>query len=217
MDSSNKTTGRTPPRPRQSLRRQSVVPSFSESAASFIIEVAKVVVISLAIIVPVRYFLIQPFYVKGASMEPNFFDNEYLVVDEISYRLSDPQRGDVVVLRNPRHESDFFIKRIIGLPGERLEIINREINVYNAAYPNGITLDESEYLSSDTRTNGTVDQTLGDNEYFVLGDNRESSLDSRFFGPVVRREIVGRTWIRAWPVNRLQILHRPAYQAAVGD
>lgn len=217
MDPSNKTTGRTPPRPRQSLRRQSVVPSFSESAASFIIEVAKVVVISLAIIVPVRYFLIQPFYVKGASMEPNFFDNEYLVVDEISYRFSDPQRGDVVVLRNPRHESDFFIKRIVGLPGERLEIINGEVNVYGADYPNGITLDESEYLSSDTRTTGTVDQALGDNEYFVLGDNRESSLDSRFFGPVVRREIVGRTWIRAWPVNRLQILHRPAYQAAVGD
>ncbi|MBI4090256.1 MAG: signal peptidase I [Candidatus Kerfeldbacteria bacterium] len=217
MDTSNPTSGRTPPRPRPPLRRRSIVPSFSESAASFIIEVAKVVVISLAIIIPVRYFLIQPFYVKGASMEPNFFDNEYLVVDEISYRFSQPKRGDVVVLRNPRHESDFFIKRIVGLPGERVEIINGEVNMYNADFPNGITLDESEYLPPDTRTTGTVDQTLGDGEYFVLGDNRESSLDSRFFGAVTRREIIGRTWIRAWPVNRLQILPRPAYQPAIGS
>ncbi|MBI4426808.1 MAG: signal peptidase I [Candidatus Kerfeldbacteria bacterium] len=215
MEPSKSNNRTTPSRPGPPLGRRSVVPSFSESAASFIVEVAKVVVISLAIIIPVRYFLIQPFYVKGASMEPNFYDNEYLVVDEISYRFSEPKRGDVVVLRNPRHESDFFIKRIIGLPGERVEIINGEVNIYNRADLNGFTLAESAYLPPGTRTSGTVDQALGAAEYFVLGDNRESSLDSRFFGSVVRREIVGKTWIRAWPVNRLQVFRRPAYQTEV--
>ncbi len=100
------------------------MPSFSESVSSFVVEVAKVVIISLAIIIPVRYFLIQPFYVKGASMEPNFHDNEYLVVDEVSYRFRQPARGDVVVIRRPRQDLDFLIKRVVGLPGERVEILN---------------------------------------------------------------------------------------------
>lgn len=203
---------KTAPRPRTPLStRREVVPTFSESVSSFVIEVAKVVIISLAIIIPVRYFLVQPFYVKGASMEPNFFDNEYLVVDEISYRFHQPKRGDVVVLRNPRHESDFFIKRVIGLPGERVEIINGEVNIYNREHPNGMTLNEREYLAPTVQTSGSVDETLDTDEYFVLGDNREFSLDSRYFGPVSRREIVGRTWIRAWPVNRLQAFSVPTY------
>ncbi|HLD69247.1 MAG TPA: signal peptidase I, partial [Candidatus Omnitrophota bacterium] len=87
------------------------------SLKSFIWETVKVVVISLAIIIPVRYFLIQPFYVKGASMEPNFYDQEYLIIDEISYRFREPQRGEIVVFRYPRDPASFFIKRIIGLPG----------------------------------------------------------------------------------------------------
>lgn len=200
---------------RQPLRtRRNVVPTFSESAGSFIVEVAKVVIISLAIIIPVRYFLIQPFYVKGASMEPNFYDKEYLVVDEISYRFGSPERGDVVVMRNPRRESDFFIKRLIGLPGERVEVINHEVNIYNRDFPDGMTLNESAYLSAGVQTVGTVDVTLGRDDYFVLGDNRESSLDSRYFGTVKRREIVGRTWIRAWPVNRARIFKTPEYPRA---
>lgn len=197
--------------PRQSLTRRNVVPSFSESIGSFVLEVAKVVIISLAIIIPVRYFLIQPFYVKGASMEPNFYDNEYLVVDEISYRLSPPNRGDVVVIRNPKHESDFLIKRVVGLPGERVEIMNGEVTVFNTAFPSGVTLDENAYLELKVRTSSTVDVTLSDDEFFVLGDNRDSSLDSRYFGAITRREIVGRAWIRAWPVNRLSLFSTPKY------
>ncbi len=197
--------------PRQPLTRRNVVPSFSESIGSFVLEVAKVVIISLAIIVPVRYFLIQPFYVKGASMEPNFYDNEYLVVDEISYRLSHPDRGDVVVIRNPKHESDFLIKRVVGLPGEQVEIMNGEVTILNTEFPSGVMLDESEYLGPKVKTNSTVDVTLGDNEFFVLGDNRDSSLDSRYFGPITRRDIVGRAWIRAWPVNRLSLFSTPKY------
>ena len=88
-----------------------------KAAASYILELVHVVVISLAIIIPIRYFLIQPFYVKGASMEPSFYDHEYLIIDEISYRFREPQRGDVVVFKYPNDPSQYFIKRIIGMPG----------------------------------------------------------------------------------------------------
>lgn len=202
--------------PRQPLTgRRNVIPTFSASVGSFVVEVAKVVIISLAIIIPVRYFLIQPFYVKGASMEPNFYDNEYLVVDEISYRIGTPNRGDVVVIRNPQRESDFLIKRVIGLPGDRIEIMNGGVRITNDDNPDGIVLDETAYLSADLTTTGIVDETLGTNQYFVLGDNRPASLDSRYFGPVVRREIIGRAWVRAWPIPRFTIFKTPGYVPAV--
>ena len=98
-----------------------------QEALAFIWETIKVVVISLAIIIPVRYFVVQPFFVKGASMEPTFEDNNYILIDEISYRFNDPERGDVVVFRFPEDKSQFFIKRIIGLPEETIEIKNDHV------------------------------------------------------------------------------------------
>lgn len=174
----------------------------------FIWEVCKIVVISLVIIVPVRYFLIKPFYVKGASMEPNFHDYEYLIIDEISYRFGHPQRGDVVVFRYPLDPRQFFIKRVIGLPGETIQIDNGEVTVLNQQYPDGIILDEP-YLEDTVKTSGSIDVTLGANEYYLLGDNRPSSLDSRVFGPVTRDHIVGQTLLRGWPFNRVGILTGP--------
>jgi signal peptidase I len=168
-----------------------------ERYTNFTWEVTKVVIISLAIIIPVRYFLIQPFYVKGASMEPNFNNFEYLIIDELSYRFNEPERGDVVVLRNPQRPSQFFIKRIIGLPGETVEIDSRKVFI------NGDRLDETAYLDKDLQTFGNQTVTLGEDEFFVMGDNRNESLDSRVFGPITRDDIVGRTWIRAWPITRL--------------
>lgn len=169
-----------------------------ERAIFFIWEVAKVVVFALAIIIPVRYFLIQPFYVKGESMEPNFYEYEYLIINEITYRLQEPQRGDVVVLRNPQEPSQFFIKRVIGLPGEKISVRERHV------YINDQSLDESVYLDASVQTTGTrAPVQLADNEYYVLGDNRARSLDSRVFGPVTADEFVGKTWLRAWPLHRL--------------
>jgi signal peptidase I len=192
-------------------KKDLLLPTFSQSAGAFLVEVLKVVIISLAIIIPVRYFLIQPFYVKGASMEPNFHDNEYLIIDEISYRLRTPDRGDVVVLRNPNRPSEFFIKRIIGLPGETVEIENGHVFITNTINPNGKQLDESPYLKKEVVTSGTTDVTLGPEEYIVLGDNRPSSLDSRTFGPIHRSEIIGRTWIRAWPIGRATVFDAVPY------
>jgi len=166
----------------------------------FFWEMIKIVVIALVIIIPVRYFLIQPFYVKGASMEPNFYDHEYLIIDEISYRLYQPNRGDIVVFKYPKDPKQYFIKRVIGLPKEKVSIKDGKISI------NDKQLNET-YLPADTETNlplrGYSEITLGDDEYFLLGDNRDQSLDSRVFGPVKRDFIVGRTWIRGWPFSRL--------------
>jgi len=185
--------------------------SLTQRLGRFIWEIVKVVVISLAIVLPIRYFLIQPFFVKGASMEPNFEDGEYLIIDELSYNLGEPLRGEVVVFRYPKDPSQYYIKRIIGLPGERLKISGGQITVFNLEYPDGFVLDESNYLQGLSRTPGSIDLLLGTTEYFVLGDNRKASSDSRVFGPVSEENIIGRAWIRAWPAGRITKFNYPAF------
>ncbi|MBU4360453.1 signal peptidase I [Candidatus Parcubacteria bacterium] len=182
-----------------------------DSLKTFIWETVKIIIISLIIIIPVRYYLIQPFYVSGASMEPNFYDHEYLIIDEISYRFNEPQRGDIIVFKYPKNPSDYFIKRVIGLPGEKITIASNKITVANAENPGGFILDESLYLPANTPTPNDINITLGQDEYFVLGDNRTSSLDSRTFGPITRSDIIGRTWVRGWPLNQFTVFERPEY------
>lgn len=177
----------------------------------FLFDVAKIIILSLAIVLPVRYFLIQPFSVKGASMEPTYYDGEYLIVDEISYRFRQPERGEVVVLRNPQLTSEFFIKRIVGLPNETVDIENGEVKIINKDHPEGFVLRES-YLPDSLLTSGFRHTVLSDAEYFVMGDNRGASLDSRMIGPIPKSNIIGRTWIRAWPVNRVSLFSAPEYQ-----
>jgi len=181
------------------------------TAIVFVLEFAQIIVIALAIIIPVRYFLIQPFYVKGASMEPNFYDREYLIIDEVSYRFNEPARGEIVVFKYPKDPSEFFIKRIIGLPGETIEIFDSQITIYNDEHPNGAILDESVYLPEDTVTPGRKKVTLGSDEYFVMGDNRDASLDSRIFGPIPLTALIGRVWVRGLPVSRAGIFESPLY------
>lgn len=176
----------------------------------FIIETVKVVVISLAIILPIRYFLIQPFYVRGASMEPNFYDHEYLIIDEISYRFNEPERGDIVVFKYPKDPSQYFIKRIIGLPTEKIEMKDGQIIIYNKKNPTGKLLDESFYLDSVTTTPDSV-KVLEDDEYFLLGDNRQASLDSRRFGPIKKSHLIGKVWFRGWPFDRIGWFDAPEY------
>ncbi|MBI4449677.1 signal peptidase I [Candidatus Uhrbacteria bacterium] len=176
----------------------------------YLLEVVRVVVVALAIIIPIRYFLIQPFYVKGASMEPNFEDHEYLIIDEISYRLREPQRGDIVVFRYPYDPTQFFITRIIGLPGERVEIHDGSVRISNTAHPNGFLLTEP-YLASGVTTPGERIVALGTDEFFVLGDNRRQSFDSKDFGPIPRRAMIGRAWLRGWPIEKFGKFDQPEY------
>lgn len=174
----------------------------------FLWETAKIVIISLLIIVPIRYFVVQPFFVRGESMAPNFSDGDYLIIDEISYRFSEPQRGDTIIFRFPDNPSQFYIKRIVALPGEKITIENSSITITNQDNPAGFLLNEP-YLTEITP--GQIEVKLDPNEYFVLGDNRDSSSDSRRWGPLPRHLIIGKVWLRAWPVNKAQAIESPSY------
>ena len=176
--------------------------------ALFVAEIVQIAVLALAIILPVRYFLIQPFVVKGASMEPNFYDSEYLIIDELTFHFRNPERGEIVVFRPPQHTDQYYIKRVIGLPGETVEIRNGVITIYNAENPNGFALTET-YISEVTE--GRDRRTLGPDEYYVMGDNRDASLDSRYFGAVPRDNLVGRVWVRGLPLDRATTFDVPTY------
>ena len=171
---------------------------------SSILEMAQVIAVSLIIVFLVRSYLIQPFLVKGASMEPNFYDGNYLIIDEITYRVRPPQRDEVIVFKFPRDTKQYFIKRIVGLPNERVEIKDQKIRIFSSEFPNGQELNEN-YLQPEDITKGNITLQLGPNEYFVLGDNRLFSSDSRYWGPVSKDLIVGRAWIRAWPPNEISV------------
>ena len=163
---------------------------------TFVWEVAKIIIIAAVIVVPIRYFLFQPFFVRGQSMDPNFENGDYLIVDEITYRFKAPQRGEVIVFKSPQDPSQRFIKRIIGLPGETVEVKDGKVIIYIKGEPQ--VLDESNYLS-DLLTGGNIQITLAEDEYFVLGDNRPFSFDSRRFGVLSEENIIGRVILRAWP------------------
>lgn len=183
--------------------KEEVADNNQQEVVSFFWEVVKMVILSLVIIVPIRYFLVQPFFVKGASMEETFQNGDYVLIDELTYRFREPQRGEAVVFRFPQDPHQFFIKRIIGLPGEEIRIRNNEIIIYNGKHPKGFILDESAYLSKGQRTTGDFRLNIDENEYFVLGDNRMQSSDSRIWGAVNRRLITGKVFFRAWPFNQM--------------
>lgn len=168
-----------------------------------LMEIVRFALIALVIVLPIRFFVAQPFIVSGASMEDTFHHNEYLIVDQLSYRFHEPERGDVIIFRYPRDPSKYFIKRIIGMPGDTVTIENGVVQIANAAQPEGFVLDEP-YITSDTGTHGTT--TLGPGEYFVMGDNRDESSDSRVWGVLEEDNIVGRAFLRLFPVDRAAVL-----------
>jgi signal peptidase I len=181
-----------------------------KATVDFFVETVKIVVLAAAIILPIRYFLVQPFYVKGASMEPNFFDHEYLMINEIGYRFNNPVRGEVVVFKYPKDPKQFFIKRVIGLPGDIIEIKEDRVYVSEGGVGDPILFDEGSYLPKDVTTkkkSDTARYMLEEGQFFLLGDNRNNSLDSRSFGPVDINLIVGKVWFRGWPIDRIEVFN----------
>ena len=176
----------------------------------FLWETFRVLIISLLIIIPIRYFLVQPFFVKGASMENTFHDGEYILIDEISYRLHDPARGDITVFRFPLDQTQFFIKRVVGLPGETVQVRNNTVTIFSPQNPSGTVLKEP-YLSEQQVTLGDLKVTLGPAQYFVMGDNRLRSSDSRSWGVLDRDLITGRVFFRAWPLSKFGQFKDPVY------
>ncbi len=171
---------------------------------TFFWEMSRVILISLLIIIPIRMFVIQPFIVRGASMEPTFNNGDYLIIDEFSYRfLGDPERGDVIVFKFPQNPSQFYIKRIIGLPKETVAIEAGKITVTKDGTP--VTIPEAYQYPNGGATPGDSHITLDEKEYFMLGDNREASSDSRRWGALPDKFIIGRVVLRAWPFERLTL------------
>jgi len=172
-------------------------------------EILKIVVLALLVVVPIHYFVFQPYFVRGQSMEPNFLNGDYLIVEKISYQLRSPERGEVIVFRYPEDPSQTFIKRIIGLPGETVKIEGGNVYIFENGIPK--LLDESKYLSETLETPGNTEMHLDFNEYFVLGDNRPVSADSRRWGPLPTENIVGRAVLRAWPFAAISVFNAPIY------
>src|SRR3989339_287756 len=187
---------------------------FLGKAALFFLELIKIAVLAGITIFVIRYFLFKPFYVKGQSMEPNFYESDYLIIDEITYRFRIPERGEVIVLKSPV-STHYYLKRIIAIPGERIKIENGKVIIYNDTNPKGLILDESYLNGMDT--SGSLSLTLGDDQYFVLGDNRGASFDSRRFGAISREDIVGKVWLRGWPLDRISSFDLPQYNLTLNE
>jgi len=170
---------------------------------SFIKETLWYIFIAVIVVFPIRMWIAQPFVVNGGSMDSTFTDGEYLIVDELSYRFNEPQRGDVLIFKYPQDTSKFFIKRLIGLPGETITVKNDVVTITNTEHPQGVVLNEP-YIHSESFLNRTM--TLGADEYFVMGDNRGVSSDSRVWGPLPKRDVVGRPFIRLLPLSKIDFL-----------
>lgn len=183
------------PQPRAAAAR----PAATSTASSLLREVFEVVVLAVILYFGIS-FAVQAVHVEGLSMYATLDDNDYLIANKIDYRLHPPQRGDIIILRPPTDNSKDFIKRVIALPGEKLLIRD------GAVYINGRKLDEP-YLPEAWTTlnnwpaNGTDGMVMPPNEYFVMGDNRNRSQDSRIFGPISRDRIDGKAWFRIWPLD----------------
>jgi len=174
-----------------------------EQRGNFFTELLKLALLVVIVVVPIRLWVAQPFLVSGASMEPTFDSGEYLIVDELSYHLGEPLRYDVIIFRYPEDPSKFYIKRIVGLPGETLRIEEHSVSVVRA---DGTTelLEEPYVTRQGNGPNQTV--TLGQEEYFVMGDNRPDSSDSRYWGPLPRKDIIGRAFLRLLPIQHIAVL-----------
>lgn len=167
-------------------------------------ETVRFLFIALLVVIPVRVFIAQPFIVSGASMDPTFANGQYLIVDELSYHLGDPTRGDVVIFKYPKNPKQYFIKRVIGLPGETVAV-NGKGQVFIKDKDGNIALTLKEPYVAYTKDEN-VERTLLPGEYFMMGDNRAGSFDSRAWGPVDRDLIIGKAFLRLFPVTTIDVL-----------
>jgi signal peptidase I len=176
-----------------------------EKKENLIAEIIRFSLFALIIVLPIRLFIAQPFIVSGASMETTFSTGQYLIIDQLTYHLEEPMRGDVIVFRYPKDPSKFFIKRVIGIPGDTVKIDGGTVTITNTEHPEGILLEETSYVHS-MKPSTTITETLGEEEYFVMGDNRDASSDSRVWGVLQRDKIVGRAFLRLFPFTKVDVL-----------
>ncbi|MCJ7805132.1 signal peptidase I [Patescibacteria group bacterium] len=178
---------------------------------AFFLDIIEVIFMALALFLFIYLLILQPHKIKGASMMPNFPDSEFLLTDKVSYRFGEPKRGDVIVFKAPINENEEFIKRIIGLPGDKVEVKSGKFYVNDKLLDEHAYLDDSVYTSgADFSQEGTA-VVVPAGKYYVLGDNRPHSSDSRYWGFVTKKEITGRAWLIYWPINKIGIVQKVRY------
>jgi len=181
-------------------------------------ELVRFALIALLVVFFIRWLIADPFIVSGSSMVPTFENGDYLIIDELSYELGNPKRDDVVVFQYPGDPKNnpernfilrffdpgkYFIKRVIGLPNETIDIKGNDITITNETHPQGFKLDQPFVKNT---ANNDIHLELKNDEYFVLGDNRSGSSDSRAWGPVKREFFTGRAFLRLLPISKISIL-----------
>ncbi|GAB4506528.1 MAG: signal peptidase I [Anaerolineales bacterium] len=179
-------------------------PAPQDRSTSWLRETAETIILAVVLFLLLQ-LVVRNFRIQGDSMLPTLETGQFVLVERVSYRFSEPQRGDIVVFEYPRAPQEDFVKRIIGLPGETVEITGGQV------YINGNLLAESYVHGQPTLTYRPVNITLGQDEYFVMGDNRAASSDSRTWGPLPRQNIIGRAWLSYWPPSRWGLIPRAAY------
>lgn len=192
---------------------------FTEYTKDFLLDLLETIVIAAAVFAIVYFFAFQPHEVSGESMngKAGFHTGQYILTDKITFQLREPERGEVIVFKYPLNPSYDYIKRIIGLPGESVKIENDKVIIYNAENPNGFVLDESLYLANDVKTEPNAYAQEGkkidipQGEYFVMGDNRPKSADSRTWGLITKQHIIGRSFFRYLPVNEMGLIKNPKF------
>lgn len=180
--------------------------SFLRSISLFFLDLLETIAVSLIIFFFLNHFVFQPHEVNGQSMYPTFHHGDRLLTSKFSYRFGDPQYNDIIVFKAPGHEEYDYIKRIIGMPGDKIKLKDGQV------YRNGVLIDEKSYLQDNVQSFGEnylrndEETTVPNESYFVMGDNRTNSSDSRNFGPVPDKNIVGKAWFRYWPPKALGLI-----------
>ena len=181
----------------------------------YFVDIIETIVVAAAIFVVVYLFLLQPHQVRGASMEPNLSDGQYILTDKISYRFEKPRRGDIIVFKAPVDPNFDYIKRIIGLPGESIQIKDGKIIIKNTTHPKGFVLEEPYKINGSDQPGTLLEDNrefkISEDNYFVLGDNRNQSFDSREWGELSRKNIIGKTWLRYWPISKFSFVKRVGF------
>src|SRR3972149_6367232 len=177
---------------------------------AFFLDITEVVVFAIAIFLFVYLLILQPHKIKGASMEPNFPNGEYLLTDKVTYRLREPLRGDVIVFEAPGTNGEEFIKRIIGLPGEKVKVEGGSVFI-NGKKLGETYLGEALYTSPGAFLKDGQEFSVPDGNYLVMGDNRPFSSDSRTWGLVLKDKITGRAWLIYWPINKMGVVEKVIY------
>lgn len=202
-----------PPSPKTKKAKQSegnILAVLSKKVVAFFFDFLETIVVALSIFVVVYLFLFQPHEIKGNSMEPNFHNNEYILTDKISYRFREPQRGEVIIFKAPGNPDVDYIKRIIGLAGDKVKVLNGKVYVNDQQLPEAYLAESTPLLPASSMQEG-IPISVPEGELFAMGDNRPHSSDSREFGPIPISSIIGKAFLRYWPINQFTIVSKAEY------